>query len=50
MNKVAKPIKIFNVQQLACKIALNNFAINILSDNYTNKFKFSLTQRLKLIK
>lgn len=49
-NKMARSIKTFNAQQLACKAVLNNFAINSQPDNYIDELKFSLKWWLKLAK
>lgn len=38
------------MQQLAYKATLNNFAINIYPNNYTDKFKFFLKRQLKMAK
>lgn len=46
-NEVARSIKTSNLQQLACKAVLDNFAINTWLDNYTDEFKFLLKWRLK---
>lgn len=50
INEVVRSIQTSNAQQLACEAALDNFAINTQPENYTDKLKFPLKQRLKLAK
>lgn len=45
-HEVIRVIKTSNIQQLACKIALNNFATYIWPKNYIDKLIFPLKQKL----
>lgn len=49
-HTMGKVVKTTNVQQLAWKSTLNNFALNTWPNNCINKLLFSVKWQLKLIK